>query len=557
MGSGASAIEGAKGADAGAITAGVQGLSAKDKAILFASLEASAGGDSIATNTKNIAINQGDIHELHLAVMTNKQGIFEARSMIEENRANIIQNYSATFMGNRQMTNENTDAIFRNRSAILDALKVDGPVQENFRNSKYNEATLEYLENRCLLNNRVAKVNEKMSEANADFIAVNGLILRSNEEIVAFNAAQIETNKKLIDGIQADKATPEANAARIASNKEKVEKIKARNDKYNAEMPAMHAAIKENRKNLEANAAMIKERRKEILKNRQAIVENGAKVADLLRGQAINVEEVTASLASLSDDEKANLRAALNTGEMTPEMATNKKNINENAAKIHAMHLDALTNKTKLYAVRAVIEENRALLLKNYSTAFTGNRQIGNQNTDDLFKNRVAILDSLKVDGQVQENFRQTKYNEANVDFLEHRSELNNRVAKTNVAMSAANAKLIEVNTMIMNSNEQIVKFNAAAIETNKKLLEGIQADKATPEANAARIEANSKVLQVIVDHVAKYDEKVEAMLAKAMENRAQITTNAADIEDRRAKILANRATIIENGQKIVEMLRA
>ena len=60
---------------------------------------------------------------------------------------------------------ENTDAIMKNRFAILDALKVEGPVQENFRNSKYNEAAIEYLENRSLMNNRVAKTNEKMSEA--------------------------------------------------------------------------------------------------------------------------------------------------------------------------------------------------------------------------------------------------------------------------------------------------------------------------------------------------------------------------------------------------------
>merc|ERR1719311_264118 len=126
--------------------------------------------------------------------MTNKEGVYEARSMIEENRCNIFKNYSAAFVGNRQMANQNTDDIFKNRIAILDALKTDGPVQENFRNSKYNEATIEYLENRSLLNNRVAKVNEKMSAANADLIAINDMILASNEEIVTFNAAQIETN---------------------------------------------------------------------------------------------------------------------------------------------------------------------------------------------------------------------------------------------------------------------------------------------------------------------------------------------------------------------------
>merc|ERR1719223_364713 len=210
-------------------------------------------------------------------------------------------------MGNRNMAVENTDAIYANRKAILGALKVNGPVEQNFRNSKSNESQIEYLEQACLLNNRMAKGNEKMSEANADFIAVNAMVLASNEEIVTFNAAQIETNQKLLAGIQADKATPEANAARIASNKEKIAKIKERNDKYNAEMPNMHLAIKENRKNLEANTLKIKERRKEILANREAIKANGAKVSELLRNGSQSVEEVTASIAGLSDDEKANL----------------------------------------------------------------------------------------------------------------------------------------------------------------------------------------------------------------------------------------------------------
>merc|ERR1740130_1305192 len=344
----------------------------------------------------------------------------------------------------------------------------------------------------------------------------------------------------------------------LLRTRKKITKIKERNDKYNAEMFNMHEAISANRKNLEANATAIKERRKQIVVNRAGIKENGAKVAELLRGGASGVEEITASVAGLSDDDKANLRAAIAAGgEVTEAMATNQKNISENEAKLHSMHMDVFTNKTKLYAVRAVIEENRSLIIKNYASALQGNRNVANQNTDDIFKNRVGILDSLKVDGQVQENFRNTKYNESNVDFLEHRSQINNRVAKGCVAMAAANAKLIEINGMIMESNAAIVTFNQSAVETNQKLLEGIQADKATPETNAARIEANYKQIKVIKDHAAKYDEKVEAMLAKAMENRTNIEANAKDIDDRRQKILANRSDIIENAQKIADQLRA
>merc|ERR1719163_92370 len=122
----------------------------------------------------------------------------------------------------------------------------------------------------------------------------------------------------------------------------------------------------------------------------------------------------------------------------------------ENEANLHALSLTVFTNKSKLLAVRSIIEENRAMLLKNYACAFGGNRLMINQNTDCIFKNRKKILGALKCNGQVDKNFRNSKFDEAKIDFLEHRSLLNNRVAKTNAAMAAANAKLIEANTMIM-----------------------------------------------------------------------------------------------------------
>jgi len=357
----------------------------------------------------------------------------------------------------------------------------------------------------------------------------------------------------LLTGIAPKKATPEANAGRMGANKEKIAKIKERNDKYNAAMGDLHAAIKENRKNLEANAATIKERRKLILDNRKTVDENGLKIADLLRVESFS--EVASALDGLSDEEKANIKASL-AGSKSEAHETNRKLIAGNAASLHDLHFSVFSNQAKLLAVRSLIEENRVLLMKNYAVAFAGNRLMVNQNTDNIFKNRIAILDAMKIEGQDQVNFRNTKMNKAKVDFLEHRSQLNNRVAKTNAMMAAANAKLIDANGMVMNSNEEIVKFNSSAIETNTKLLAGIQADKATPESNAARIEANTKGIAMIVDHASKYDEKVEQMTKAALENRKKIIANAKDIDERRNKILENRAAIIANAAQVSAQIR-
>merc|ERR1740121_301761 len=69
-----------------------------------------------------------------------------------------------------------------------------------------------------------------------------------------------------------------------------------------------------------------------------------------------------------------------------------------------------------------------------------GNRQMANQNTDDIFKNRKEILKALKIeDGdnkQIHENFRDSLLNEGKIDFFYHLAGLNSVVAKVNEEMS-------------------------------------------------------------------------------------------------------------------------
>ncbi len=51
---------------------------------------------------------------------------------------------------------------------------------------------------------------------------------------------------------------------------------------------------------------------------------------------------------------------------------------------------------------RSVVEENHDSILKNYHAAFRGNRNLANANTDDLFRNRFAILRAMKIDAANQ-----------------------------------------------------------------------------------------------------------------------------------------------------------
>ena len=134
--------------------------------------------------------------------------------------------------------------------------------------------------------------------------------------------------------------------------------------------------------------------------------------------------------------------------------ATNRKNIKKNRRAIFEVEATVTSNRAKAYATRSIIEENRALILKNYTAAFMGNRQLANQNTDDVFRNRKAIIANIDAENDVQQNFKESLTNEASLEFLEHRASLNAAVLSVNEKMIAVNQMLIDINDTIMSANE-------------------------------------------------------------------------------------------------------
>ena len=74
---------------------------------------------------------------------------------------------------------------------------------------------------------------------------------------------------------------------------------------------------------------------------------------------------------------------------------SNKSAIQKNRRSIFEVEAAVTANRAKAYAARSIVEENRAGILKNYTAAFMGNRQLANQNTDDVFRNRRAVISSV------------------------------------------------------------------------------------------------------------------------------------------------------------------
>lgn len=236
--------------------------------------------------------------------------------------------------------------------------------------------------------------------------------------------------------------------------------------------------------------------------------------------------------------------------------AQNKKNVQKNRRAIFEVEAAVTANRAKAYASRSIVEENRAGILKNYTAAFMGNRQLANQNTDDVFRNRKAILATMEANNPVEENYRESLINEANLDFLEHRSNLNGAVLSVNEKMVLVNQLLIDINSTIMNANEGIVKFNNAQIAENNKILDGALARaKPTSAKNAARIKKNASRAKATKANAVANSKKMDTMTKAMQANRSKIEKNSADIMKRRESIMKNASNIAKNQARVAKMI--
>ena len=230
-------------------------------------------------NKAAIAKNRKTIFEIESEVLSNKALVYQSRSMIEENRLMILSNYSAAFMGNRQLANANTDEIFANRAAILQAVNPKDDVQQNYVDAQTNTANLDFLKHRSGLNTSVLDISKKMADVNAKLVEINREIMDANKSIVAFNADQIATNADLLAGsLSASEATPASNAEIVSSNSSKMADLTSNVSNNKGFINAVLETSEMNGVSLIKNKEEINERRLSIMENRKGIADNKKKI---------------------------------------------------------------------------------------------------------------------------------------------------------------------------------------------------------------------------------------------------------------------------------------
>ncbi len=209
-------------------------------------------------------------------------------------------------------------------------------------------------------------------------------------------------------------------------------------------------------------------------------------------------------------------------------------------------------NRSKIEELRSSAERDNASIARNYTAAFYGNHQLTNRNSEEIFKNRIAILNNMDVEGAVEVNFRETMINLANVDFFTHRAEVNQEVIDINQKLTVVNRLLVEINQAIMARNEKSVKFNRRNLDTNKRFLNGeFHPSKATVTANSKRSKENEKRCEKLSEAADKNKSKIQNLRQLGQVNAANVLKNSIEISQRRSQITENQEEVLKDQKDI------
>ena len=239
-------------------------------------------------------------------------------------------------------------------------------------------------------------------------------------------------------------------------------------------------------------------------------------------------------------------------------VAENKKAIQKNKRSIFELEAGVSTTYAELMLLLSDIEENRALLNRNFTSSFTGNRSIAVDNVNDLFNSRLVMIDSLEAKSEVEVNFKTMFSNMTKIDQLENRAKLNTKLSEIIGRVQEVNIILQTINELIAESNESVVEQADTMISENAEWVDGVVSEKmkmATANANKQGVGSNIERLEKLTEDSNIAGQEAEKILKRVNDVTKGILKSGEDIAGRREAIEADRERVIANQRRTADLI--
>ena len=158
-------------------------------------------------------------------------------------------------------------------------------------------------------------------------------------------------------------------------------------------------------------------------------------------------------------------------------------------------------NVAQTQVARSIVEENVTDAMQSWAINAGGNREMIMRTTDDVYRNRLMMLNLLKPANPVEAAFQESMINKTKLEYLQHRNVMNRRMVDIAQEMATAIKAIGQASEKFYLANEEMAAFINDTADENAIWFDGElkkMMREATGVTNDQRISHSMEVSQLL-----------------------------------------------------------
>ncbi len=213
-------------------------------------------------------------------------------------------------------------------------------------------------------------------------------------------------------------------------------------------------------------------------------------------------------------------------------------------------------NIAQVLVGRSAIEENRTMSFESFAAEAGGNGTLLASTFDDVFRNRLAILEQLEPTTDDETRFRNSMTNRVRIEAIERRAAYNRNLIDINTRLAAINKTMVEINILITKYNNEFYDIIDEVTDSNASWIDGelvALMKAATHDQNDERVTENTARVTEVREKAETNRAKIMSLYEQEEESRHALEKDLEDVMALRAQIVALREKVSANQHRVAD----
>jgi len=215
-------------------------------------------------------------------------------------------------------------------------------------------------------------------------------------------------------------------------------------------------------------------------------------------------------------------------------------------------------NVAQTQVARSIVEENVTDAMQSWAINAGGNREMIMRTTDDVYRNRLMMLNLLSPETPEQAAFQESMINKTKLEYLQHRNTMNRRMVEIAQEMATAIKNIGTASEKFYHANEEMAAFIQDVATENAQWLDGDLRDEmraATNITNDQRIQQTMEVSQLLAKDAQANRVRIKEVAEFAQglgDSLQELQENGNDL---REEVITLRESIDANQRRVADTI--